>query len=124
MPDFVVDYQNLLYIKMQHEYILFLDELLHSTPEVVEQRKFEKATKEEIVEKAETADLTRKQAKALYNKEHPLENIYQSHINAPLRYRRTIEDTLTNEANAALQLSEPILPNQVTCEAPTLDMNI
>lgn len=45
MPDFVVDYQNLLYIKMQHEYILFLDELLQSTPEVVEQRNFGNAKK-------------------------------------------------------------------------------
>lgn len=124
MPDFVVDYQNLLYIKMQHEYIMFFDELLQSTPEVVEQRNFEKLTKEDIVATAETADLTRKQAKALFNKEHPLEDVYQSHINAPLRYRRTIEDTLVNEANAALQLSEPILPNQVACDIPALDMGM
>ena len=73
-----VDYNDLLYEKMQQEYDAFIAGLKLMSSEQVIDSAYEKVIKSDILIECENGRLEQKEAKALYLEKYPLDRIYQS----------------------------------------------
>lgn len=119
MPKLDVDYNDLLFIKMQHEYIVFLDDLKELTTEQALEHSHEKTVKPELIYMCEETDLPQEQAKALYEMKKPLDGIYQDWLKSDRHIRDSLDGALSNTANKEINSAnntlkdKPILPNQI-----------
>ena len=75
-----LDYNALLYEKMQKEYDGFVAELMELPPDKIIEKSYEKVIKENILCACEEDDLLQPQAKALYHLKNPLDDLYQEWI--------------------------------------------
>ena len=119
MPKFDVDYNDLLFIKMQQEYILFLDDLKELPVAEALERSQEKTIKQELLYMCEEKDLPQEQAKALYEMKKPLDGIYQDWLKSDKHIRESLDGAFSNTANKEIESAnntlkdKPILPNQI-----------
>lgn len=119
MPKFDVDYNDLLFIKMQQEYILFLDDLKELPTTEILERSYEKTVKQELLYMCEETELPQEQAKALYEMKKPLDGIYQDWLKSDKHIRESLDGAFSNTANKEIESAnntlkdKPILPNQI-----------
>lgn len=119
MQKFDVDYNDLLFIKMQHEYIVFLDDLKELPVAEALERSYEKTIKQELLYMCEETDLPQEQAKVLYEMKKPLDGIYQDWLKSDKHIRESLDGAFSNTANKEIESAnntlkdKPILPNQI-----------
>ena len=98
-----VDYNELLYEKVQAEYDAFIEELKRMTPEQVIDRAYEKVTKENMVAAIQEKELTPSEAKALYREKYPLDRMYQEWLDTDVSEMQMLKDSIDDTAKKAVK---------------------
>ena len=98
-----VDYNELLYEKVQTEYDAFIEELKRMTPEQVIERAYEKVTKENMVTIIQENELTSAEAKALYREKYPLDLMYQEWLDTDVSEMQMLKDSIDDIAKKAVK---------------------
>lgn len=99
----VVDYNALLYEKMQAEYTEFLNRLKKMPTEEVVEKAYEKVIKEDLVACVESGDLEPNQAKALYSKKYPLDYCYQEWLDNDCSHMDMLRDTIEDASQKTVK---------------------
>ncbi len=120
MSNFAVDYNDLLFVKMQHEYIVFLDDLKSMSVDEVIERAYEKTIKQELIYLCEENELPQNEAKALYEMKNSLDVVYQEWLKKDTNINEVFIGILTETAQKEIESlqnnanpQEPILPNTI-----------
>ena len=103
VTDTMVDYNELLYEKVQAEYDAFIEELKRMTPEQVIDRAYEKVTKENMVTIIQEKELTPSEAKALYREKYPLDRMYQEWLDTDVSEMQMFKDSIDDTAKDAVK---------------------
>lgn len=98
-----VDYNELLYEKVQAEYDAFIKELKRMTPEQVIDRAYEKVTKENMVTIIQENNLTPAEAKALSREKYPLDRMYQEWLDTDVSEMQMLKDSIDDTAKKAVK---------------------
>ena len=98
-----VDYNELLYEKVQAEYDAFIEELKRMTPEQVIDRAYEKVTKENMVTITQENNLTSAEAKALNREKYPLDRMYQEWLDTDVSEMQMLKDSIDDTAKKAVK---------------------
>ncbi len=98
-----VDYNELLYEKVQSEYDAFIEELKRMTPEQVIDRAYEKVTKENMVTIIREENLTPAEAKALNREKYPLDRMYQEWLDTDVSEMQMLKDSIDDTAKKAVK---------------------
>ena len=98
-----VDYNVLLYEKVQAEYDAFIEELKRMTPEQVVERAYEKVTKENMVTIIQENELTPAEAKSLYREKYPLDLMYQEWLDTDVSEMQMLKDSIDDTAKKAVK---------------------
>lgn len=98
-----VDYNALLYEKVQSEYQAYISELKAMTPEQILEHAYEKTMKEDILSLFEWSDLGQKEAKALYLMKNPLDAVYQKWLDTDVSYMDMLRDSVDEKAREAVK---------------------
>ncbi len=98
-----VDYNDLLYEKMQQEYDAFIAGLKLMSSEQVIDSAYEKVIKSDILIECENGRLEQKEAKALYLEKYPLDRIYQDWLKSDVSYMGMIRDSIDDSAKDAVK---------------------
>ena len=98
-----VDYNVLLYEKVQAEYDAFIEELKRMTPEQVIDRAYEKVTKENMVTIIREENLTPAEAKALSREKYPLDRMYQEWLDTDVSEMQMLKDSIDDTAKKAVK---------------------
>ena len=106
MNTFVVDYNDLLFAKMQHEYVVFLDDIKELSTEEAIERSYEKTIKQELVFLCESQELPQEQAKVLFEMENTLDGVYQKWLKKDSGIHEVLKDTLVETAQKELENTE------------------
>ncbi len=99
----VVDYNELLYEKVQAEYDAFIEELKQMKPEEVIDRAYEKVCKENMVSVIQENNLTPSEAKALCREKYPLDYMYQEWRDADVSEMQMLRDSIDDTAKKAVK---------------------
>ena len=97
------DYNELLYEKVQAEYVAFIEELKRMTPEQVIDRAYEKVTKENMVTIIQENNLTPAEAKALNREKYPLDRMYQEWLDTDVSEMQMLKDSIDDTAKKAVK---------------------
>lgn len=97
------NYNDLLYVKAQQEYLLFIDDLVHASTQEVIDRTYEKTIKQELVSMFDEQELPQSQAEALYKADNVLDKIYKNHIASDSAIRVSLDKTIIATAEQELQ---------------------
>ena len=98
-----VDYNELLYEKVQAEYDAFIEELKRMTPEQVIDRAYEKVTKENMVMVIQENNLEPSEAKALCREKYPLDRMYQEWLDTDVSEMQRLKDSIDDTAKKAVK---------------------
>lgn len=98
-----VDYNELLYEKVQAEYDAFIEELKRMTPKQVIDRAYEKVTKENMVTIIREENLTPAEAKALNREKYPLDRMYQEWLDTDVSEMQMLKDSIDDTAKKAVK---------------------
>ena len=98
-----LDYNELLYEKVQQEYDAFIAGLKLMSNEQVLDSAYEKVIKSDILIECENGRLDQKEAKALYLEKYPLDRIYQDWLKSDVSYMGMIRDTIDDSAKDAVK---------------------
>ena len=98
-----VDYNELLYEKVQAEYDAFIEELKRMTPEQVIDRAYEKVTKENMVMVIQENNLEPSEAKALCREKYPLDRMYQEWLDTDVSEMQMLKDSIDDTAKKAVK---------------------
>ena len=98
-----VDYNELLYEKVQSEYDAFIEELKRMTPEQVINKAYEKVTKENMVTIIQEENLTPAEAKALNREKYPLDRMYQEWLDTDVSEMQMLKDSIDDTAKQAVK---------------------
>lgn len=98
-----VDYNELLYEKVQAEYDAFIEELKQMTPEQVIDKAYEKVIKEDLVTEIQHGSLEQTEAKALYREKYPLDRMYQEWLDTDVSYMDLLKDSIDDTAKKAVK---------------------
>lgn len=98
-----LDYNELLYEKVQQEYDAFIAGLKLMSNEQVLDSAYEKVIKSDILIECENGRLDQKEAKALYLEKYPLDRIYQDWLKSDFSYMDMIRDTIDDSAKDAIK---------------------
>lgn len=98
-----VDYNELLYEKVQAEYDTFLEELKQMTPEQVIDRAYEKVTKENMVAVIQEKELTPIEAKALCREKYPLDRMYREWLDTDVSEMQMLKDSIDDTAKKSVR---------------------
>lgn len=102
-----VDYNALLYEKMQAEYTDFLNRLKEMPIEKVIEHAYEKVFKEDLVSCIECGNLEPNEAKALYLQKYPLDYCYREWLDNDCSYMDMLRDTIDDASkNAVKEMKE------------------
>jgi len=99
----MVDYNDLLYEKVQAEYDAFIEELKRMTPEQVIERAYEKVTKENMVMAIQDKELTYTEAKALCREKYPLDRMYREWLDTDVSGMQMLKDSIDDTAKQAVK---------------------
>lgn len=98
-----VDYNVLLYRKLEKENKAFTDDLKTKTPEQIIEAAYEKVFKEDILSIFEHKDFSQTEAKALYKLKNPLDDLYQAWLNREVSYMNLLHDTVDLRIQSAVK---------------------
>lgn len=98
-----VDYNELLYEKVQVEYDAFIEELKRMTPEQIIEKSYEKVTKENMVTIIQEENLTPAKAKALCREKYPLDRMYQEWLDTDVSEMQMLKDSIDDTAKKAVK---------------------
>lgn len=98
-----LNFNDLLYEKVQAEYDAFIEELKRITPEQVIERAYEKVTKENMVTIIQEKELTPSEAKALYREKYPLDRMYQEWLDTDVSEMQILRDSIDDTAKKAVK---------------------
>ena len=98
-----IDFNALLYSKVQKEYDAFVDELAKLPPEEIIKHSYEKVFKEDITMCFEELELEPNEAKALLKKKNPLDFVYQEWLKNDCSYMDVIRDTIDDSCKIAVR---------------------
>lgn len=98
-----LDYNELLYEKVQAEYDAFIEELKKMPPEQIVEKSYQKTIKEDLVTICRETDRPQKEAKALYLLKYPLEEIYQEWLGTDVSYMDLLRDSVDERAASAVK---------------------
>ncbi len=98
-----VDYNELLYEKVQVEYDAFIEELKRMTPEQIIEKSYEKVTKENMVTIIQEENLTPAEAKALCREKYPLDRMYQEWLDTDVSEMQMLKDSIDDTAKKAVK---------------------
>ena len=102
-----VDYNELLYEKLQAEYNAYIESLKQMTPEQVIENAYQKVFKEDLIIAFENANLEPLEAKALYLEKYPLDKLYQDWLDSDASYMDMLRDCVSETAkDLAKELKE------------------
>lgn len=99
----IVDYNELLYEKVQAEYDAFIEELKRMTPEQIIERAYEKVTKENMVMAIQDKELTYTEAKALCREKYPLDCMYREWLDTDVSGMQMLKDSIDDAAKKAVK---------------------
>ena len=100
-----VDYNELLYEKVQAEYDAFIEELKRMTPEQVIDRAYEKVTKENMLTIIREENLTPAEAKALNREKYPLDRMYQEWLHTDVSEMQMLKDSIDDTAKSKVPVA-------------------
>lgn len=98
-----VDYNELLYEKVQAEYDAFIEELKRMPPEQIIERAYEKVTKENMVMAIQDKELTYTEAKALCRETYPLDRMYREWLDTDVSEMQMLRDSIDDTAKQAVK---------------------
>lgn len=98
-----VDYNELLYEKVQTEYDTFIEEIKQLPPEQIVEKSYQKAIKEDLVLICRETERPQKEAKALYLLKAPLEEMYQEWLDTDVDYMDMLRDCIDERAKSAVK---------------------
>ena len=98
-----VDYNELLYEKMQNEYNRFLMELDELLPIDVVRNAYQIVMKEDILSCFVDSRRPQIEAKALYLLQNPLDDLYQEWLGTDGSYMDMLRDTIDERAKSAVR---------------------
>ena len=98
-----VDYNELLYEKVQAEYDAFIEELKQMTPEQVIDKAYQKVIKENMVIAIQDMELTPSEAKALCREKYPLDRMYQEWLDTDVSGMQMLKDSIDDTAKQAVK---------------------
>lgn len=98
-----VDYNELLYKKLEKEHNDFVAELKTKSPEQIIEASYEKVFKDDILSIFDYAEFSQTQAKALYKLKYPLDAIYQEWLHNDMSYMDMLRDTVDNRIESAVR---------------------
>lgn len=98
-----VDYNELLYEKVQAEYDAFIEELKRMTPEQVIDKAYQKVVKENMVMAIQDMELTPSEAKALCREKYPLDRMYQEWLDTDVSGMQMLKDSIDDTAKQAVK---------------------
>lgn len=116
MPTLDIDYNDLLFLKMQHELIVLIDDLKEMTTTEALEHSYEKTIKQELMYLCEEHELPQNKAKALYEKDNSLDAVYQEWLNTDSGIHQILTNILSETATKefeSIQNSTPVMPNEV-----------
>ncbi len=87
-----VDYNELLYEKVQAEYDNFIEALKQMAPEQIIERAYEKVIKENIVTVIQLNELSISKAEALFCEKYTLDHLYQEWLNTNVSKMQILKD--------------------------------
>ena len=93
-----IDYNELLYEKVQLEYDAFIKRLKEMTPKQVIDTAYEKVTKENILMIIQENDLTQSEAKAMCHEKYPLDRMYQEWLDTDVSEVQLLKESVDNTA--------------------------
>lgn len=93
-----VDYNELLYEKLQAEYNAYIESLKQMTPEQVIENAYQKVFKEDLIIAFESVNLEPLEAKALYLEKYPLDKLYQDWLDSDASYMDMLRDCVSDTA--------------------------
>ena len=98
-----VDYNKLLYEKVQQEYNEYLADLKKLPPEKIIEQSYQKTIKEDMVTLCGETERPQSEAKALYLLRYPLEEIYQQWLDTDVSYMDMLRDSIDDRAKSAVK---------------------
>lgn len=101
--EMAVNFNELLYEKMQAEYSTFIEGLKQLPPEEIIERSYEKVIKEELVACCADSNRSQVEAKALYRLKKPLDEMYQQWLSNDYSYMDLLHDTIDDRAKSAVK---------------------
>lgn len=99
----MVDYNELLYEKVQAEYDAFIEELKQMTAEQVIEKAYQKVIKEEMVTEIQNGNLEQVEAKALCREKFPLEHMYQDWLDTDVSHMEMLKNSIDDTAKKAVK---------------------
>ena len=99
----VVDYNELLYKKLEREHDDFIAELKTKPPEQIIEASYEKVLKDDLLSIFEYTNFSQCEAKALYKLERPLDALYQKWLHNDMTYMDMLKDTVDNRIESAVR---------------------
>ena len=89
-----VNYNELLYNKLNDEYELFISQMKFLSPERVIEYAYEITIKKEILSCCEFSERSQTDAKALYELKYPLHELYEEWLSNDFSFSDVINDTI------------------------------
>ena len=103
----IIDFNKLLYDKVQAEYDAFIEALTRLTPKEVIEKAYEKVIKENMLIEIQQCSLDEMSARALYLKSFPLDFLYREWLDTDVSIMELLRDSISDTAdNAAKELDE------------------
>lgn len=89
-----VNYNELLYAKLEREFNIFISHMMLHTPEQVVDYAYEITFKKEFLSHFEFSELSQDKAKALYDLDYPLQELYNEWLSNDLSLNDLIDATV------------------------------
>lgn len=103
VTDAMVDYNELLYKKVQAEYDTFIEEIKKQPSENVIERAYEIVTKQNMVVIIQESNLTPVEAKSLYREKYPLDRMYREWLDTDVSEMQMLKDSIDDTAKTAVK---------------------
>lgn len=103
VTDAMVDYNELLYKKVQAEYDTFIEEIKKQPSEKVIERAYEIVTKQNMVVIIQESNLTPVEAKSLYREKYPLDRMYREWLDTDVSEMQMLKDSIDDTAKTAVK---------------------
>ena len=101
-----VNYNELLYEKLEKEYNIFISHMKLHTPERVIDYAYEITFKKEFLSHFEFSELPQSHAKALYDLKYPLNELYRQWLSNDLSLTDLIDATVETTIQAILNSTD------------------
>lgn len=99
----MMDYNALLYKKVQKEFNEFITKLKEMSPEAIIEMAYEKVIKEDLLCVFENREFNSSEAIALYHEKYPLDKAYQDWLKSDVTYMEILNDSVNDTIKQTLK---------------------